>query len=50
MPGFTASGDTKGGSEMTEQQFNEISAWQKVTFGQATPLSKLAHLPSDIDV
>jgi len=33
---------------MTEQQFNEISAWQKETFGQATPLSKLAHLAQEI--
>jgi len=33
---------------MTEQQFNEISAWQKETFGQATPLSKLAHLLEEI--
>ncbi len=33
---------------MKEQQFNEISAWQKETFGQATPLSKLMHLLKEI--
>lgn len=33
---------------MTEQQFNEISAWQKETFGQATPLSKIAHLAEEL--
>lgn len=33
---------------MTEQQFNEISAWQKQTFGQATPLSKIAHLAEEL--
>ncbi|HNQ42521.1 MAG TPA: DUF550 domain-containing protein [Saprospiraceae bacterium] len=33
---------------MTEQQFNEISAWQKETFGQATPLSKLDHLAYEL--
>lgn len=35
-------------NEMTELQFNEISKWQKETFGQATPLSKLAHLIQEI--
>ncbi len=34
---------------MTEQQFNEISAWQNQTFGQATPLSKIAHLREELD-
>jgi NTP pyrophosphatase (non-canonical NTP hydrolase) len=29
---------------MTEQQFNEITKWQKETFGKATPISKLIHL------
>lgn len=33
---------------MTEHQFNEISAWQKETFGQATPLSKIAHLADEV--
>lgn len=33
---------------MTEQQFNEISKWQKETFGQATSLSKLAHLSQEV--
>ena len=33
---------------MTEQQFNEIAAWQKETFGQATPLSKIAHLAKEL--
>lgn len=33
---------------MTELQFNEISQWQRQTFGQATPLSKLAHLLQEI--
>jgi hypothetical protein len=33
---------------MTEKQFNEISAWQKETFGQATPLSKIAHLSEEL--
>ena len=33
---------------MTEQQFNEISAWQRETFGQATPLSKIAHLAEEL--
>ena len=34
---------------MTEQQFNEISLWQKETFGQATPLSKIAHLAEELE-
>ena len=33
---------------MTEKQFNEISAWQKETFGKATPSSKLFHLIDEI--
>ena len=33
---------------MTKQQFNEITAWQKETFGQATPLSKIAHLTEEL--
>lgn len=33
---------------MTEQQFNEIIAWQKQTFGQATALSKIEHLKEEI--
>lgn len=33
---------------MTEKQFNEISAWQKQTFGEATPSSKLFHLLEEI--
>jgi hypothetical protein len=33
---------------MNRKQFNEITAWQKETFGQATPLSKLAHLEEEI--
>jgi NTP pyrophosphatase (non-canonical NTP hydrolase) len=33
---------------MTEKQFNEVSVWQKQTFGQATALSKLAHLLEEI--
>lgn len=33
---------------MTELQFNEISKWQKETFGQATPFSKLAHLAQEM--
>jgi NTP pyrophosphatase (non-canonical NTP hydrolase) len=34
---------------MKEVQFNEISAWQKQTFGQATPLSKIAHLAEELE-
>lgn len=33
---------------MTEQLFNEISDWQKQTFGHATPLSKLAHMAEEL--
>lgn len=32
---------------MTEQQFNEITKWQKETFGKATPISKLIHLAGE---
>lgn len=34
---------------MTEKQFNEISAWQRETFGQATPFSKIAHLTEEVE-
>lgn len=33
---------------MKKQQFNEISAWQKETFPEATSLSKIAHLREEI--
>ena len=33
---------------MNELQFNEITKWQKETFGEATPLSKLAHLIQEV--
>lgn len=33
---------------MTEQQFAEISAWQKQTFPQATSLSKIEHLLEEV--
>lgn len=33
---------------MLQQQFNEITKWQKETFGQATPLSKIAHLAEEL--
>ena len=33
---------------MTQEEFDEISKWQKETFGQATPLSKLAHLLQEV--
>ncbi len=33
---------------MTKEQFEEISAWQKKTFGEATALSKIAHLKEEI--
>lgn len=32
---------------MTEQQFNEITAWQKQTFPGATSVSKLIHLAGE---
>ncbi len=33
---------------MTNGQFLEITEWQKKTFGQATTLSKLAHLKEEV--
>lgn len=33
---------------MTEQQFNEVIAWQRATFCEATPISKIAHLFQEI--
>lgn len=33
---------------MREQQFNEMMDWQNETFGQATPMSKLAHLAEEL--
>jgi hypothetical protein len=33
---------------MTQKQFLEITEWQKKTFEQATPLSKLAHLAQEL--
>lgn len=33
---------------MSEDQFLEITKWQKETFGKATPLSKLAHLQEEV--
>lgn len=33
---------------MTKQQFEEITAWQKETFGQATAFSKIAHLDEGV--
>lgn len=33
---------------MTEEQFIEITKWQKETFGEATSLSKLLHLEEEI--
>ena len=32
---------------MTEKQFLDITKWQEETFGEATPLSFLAHLAGD---
>lgn len=34
---------------MKKEQFEAITLWQKQTFGQATPLSKLAHLKQEIE-
>jgi NTP pyrophosphatase (non-canonical NTP hydrolase) len=34
---------------MTEEQYNAITTWQKNTFKQATPLSKIAHLRQEIE-
>lgn len=33
---------------MTEQQFNEITEWQRNTFGQSTALSKIGHLAEEL--
>lgn len=33
---------------MKEEQFDAISNWQKETFKQATPLSKICHLEEEI--
>lgn len=33
---------------MTEEQFNSITKWQNETFGQATTLSKIAHLAEEM--
>jgi len=33
---------------MTEQLFNEITAWQQEKFPNATPLSKIAHLAEEL--
>lgn len=33
---------------MTEQLFNEITLWQKETFGSATTLSKINHLEEEV--
>lgn len=34
---------------MKENQFKEITAWQKETFGEATALSKIEHLKQEIE-
>lgn len=34
---------------MTKQQFEEITAWQKATFGKATSLAKIEHLKEEIE-
>lgn len=33
---------------MNERQFNEITEWQRNTFGQATALSKIEHLKEEV--
>lgn len=33
---------------MTQEQFESIVKWQKETFGEATPLSKIAHLAEEV--
>lgn len=33
---------------MTKELFKQITAWQKATFGEATPMSKLAHLAEEL--
>ncbi len=34
---------------MTKEQFEFITQWQKETFGQATALSKVAHLKQEVE-
>jgi len=34
---------------MNKELFEEVVIWQKETFGQATPLSKLAHLQEEVE-
>lgn len=34
---------------MTQEQFEAITKWQRETFGQATALSKLEHLKQEIE-
>lgn len=34
---------------MTKEQFEQIAAWQKETFGQATAISKLKHLKYEVE-
>jgi len=33
---------------MTKEQFEDISKWQRATFGEATTMSKLAHLNEEL--
>lgn len=33
---------------MNKKQFLEITHWQRETFGEATPLSKVAHLTQEV--
>ena len=33
---------------MNKKQFKEITQWQRETFGEATPFSKIAHLREEI--
>lgn len=33
---------------MTKEQFNRITAWQDITFGKATAMSKIAHLAEEL--
>lgn len=34
---------------MTKEQFESISKWQNETFGEATALSKIAHLKQEVE-
>jgi len=34
---------------MTKHQFLSICSWQRNTFGQATPFSKIAHLEQEVE-